>query len=80
MAFQIFIFYAILNFHINLSVECCGVVSFRQHFCGVVSYWYNTTSGIQGLHVTQSTFRTREIGRWRSSRGRISKRCVTQAV
>ena len=43
MAFQIFIFYAILNFHINLSVECCGVVSFRQHFCGVVSNRYHTT-------------------------------------
>ena len=43
MAFQIFIFYAILNFHINLSVESCGVVSFRQHFCGVVSYRYHTT-------------------------------------
>ena len=38
------------------------------------------SSGIQGLYATQSTFRTQEIGRWRSSHGRISKRCVTQAV
>ena len=37
-------------------------------------------SGIQGLYATQSTFITLEIGRCRSSRGRISKRCVTQAV
>ena len=36
--------------------------------------------GIQGSYATQSTFITREIGRCRSSRGRISKRCVTQAV
>ena len=43
MAFQIFIFYAILNFHIDFGVECCGVVSFRQHFCVVVSYRYHTT-------------------------------------
>ena len=53
MAFQIFIFYAILNFHINLSVECCGVVSFRQHFCGVVSNRYHTTL-LERLCITNS--------------------------
>ena len=43
MAFQILIFCVILNFQIHLSVECCGVVLFRQHFCGVVWNWYHTT-------------------------------------
>ena len=38
------------------------------------------TGSLQGLHATQSTFITREIGRCRSSRGRISKRCDRQAV
>ena len=42
-SFLNFYFCVIFNFHINLSVECCGVVLFRQHFSGVVSYWYNTT-------------------------------------
>ena len=37
-SFLNFYFCVIFNFHINLSVECCGVVFFRQHFCGMVSY------------------------------------------